>query len=287
MKKSKNYSLNLPEPDDYVIIGDLNSNTVELDKLIKLINDDLAVLSTDGVSLKEILAKKADLGDTGKIPEKQLPDLDAYKDVLMYEAKGNFPAKGNDRKLYVDKATGRIYRWTGSEYTEVSNALDLGETSDTAYRGDRGKIAYDHSQSDHAPADALSREESYSRAEVDGKITRSSNEIKEEIKKNDEVKTYSQVYPKEFAPEGKINAFKRNGVVTVCVGGSLSSFYLPVGFRPAESVGLCIGVGNKYYPSSGSSASSPVMLTISKDGAGRISGADIAPTVNCTFVTKE
>ena len=180
MKKSKNYSLNLPEPDDYVIIGDLNYNTEELDRLIKLIYDDLAVLSTDGVSLKEILAKKADLGDTGKIPENQLPDLDVYKDVLMYEAKGNFPATGNDRKLYVDKATGRIYRWTGSGYTEVSK-LDLGETSKTAYRGDRGKIAYDHSQSPHAPADALSRAESYSRAEVDALIKKAKEEINNDI----------------------------------------------------------------------------------------------------------
>lgn len=180
MKKSKNYSLNLPEPDDYVIIGDLNSNTEELDRLIKLIYDDLAVLSTDGVSLKEILAKKADLGDTGKIPENQLPDLDVYKDVLMYEAKGNFPAKGNDRKLYVDKAKGRLYRWTGSEYAEVSK-LDLGETSKTAYRGDRGKIAYDHSQSPHAPADALSRDESYSRAEVDELIKKTKEEINDDI----------------------------------------------------------------------------------------------------------
>ena len=180
MKKSKNYSLNLPEPDDYVIIGDLNSNTEELDRLIKLINDGLAVLSTDGVSLKEILAKKADLGKTGKIPKNQLPDLDVYKDILMYEAKGNFPDTGNDRKLYVDKAKGRLYRWTGSEYVEVSK-LDLGETSKTAYRGDRGKIAYNHSQSDHAPADALSREESYSRAEVDELIKKTKEEINDDI----------------------------------------------------------------------------------------------------------
>ena len=32
--------------------------------------------------------------------------------------------------------------------------LSLGETSGTAYRGDRGKIAYDHSQSSHAPSNA-------------------------------------------------------------------------------------------------------------------------------------
>lgn len=33
---------------------------------------------------------------------------------------------------------------------------DLGETETTAYRGDRGKIAYDHAGSPHAPADAIS-----------------------------------------------------------------------------------------------------------------------------------
>lgn len=32
--------------------------------------------------------------------------------------------------------------------------VPLGETESTAYRGDRGKIAYDHSQSPHAPANA-------------------------------------------------------------------------------------------------------------------------------------
>ena len=34
------------------------------------------------------------------------------------------------------------------------STLALGETSGTAYRGDRGKTAYDHSQAAHAPADA-------------------------------------------------------------------------------------------------------------------------------------
>jgi hypothetical protein len=37
-----------------------------------------------------------------------------------------------------------------SAYTKLA----LGETSTTAYRGDRGKDAYDHSQVAHAPSDA-------------------------------------------------------------------------------------------------------------------------------------
>ncbi len=36
----------------------------------------------------------------------------------------------------------------------VNNKAELGETEISAYRGDRGKIAYEHSQSDHALIDA-------------------------------------------------------------------------------------------------------------------------------------
>lgn len=40
----------------------------------------------------------------------------------------------------------------------AEKGLVLGEAEDTAYRGDRGKIAYDHSQSPHAPSNAYSKE---------------------------------------------------------------------------------------------------------------------------------
>lgn len=42
----------------------------------------------------------------------------------------------------------------GSGNLVVSSNLALGETSNDAYRGDRGKTAYDHSQSTHAPSNA-------------------------------------------------------------------------------------------------------------------------------------
>lgn len=41
-------------------------------------------------------------------------------------------------------------------YEGGAGSLTLGETSTTAYRGDYGKIAYDHSQTTHAPSDAPS-----------------------------------------------------------------------------------------------------------------------------------
>jgi len=47
---------------------------------------------------------------------------------------------------------------TASGIVEINipggSGLSLGETDSTAYRGDRGKIAYDHSQVSHAPSDA-------------------------------------------------------------------------------------------------------------------------------------
>ena len=47
-------------------------------------------------------------------------------------------------KIYVDVQSNITYRWSGSVYVAID--LALGETSSTAYRGDRGKAAYDHSQ---------------------------------------------------------------------------------------------------------------------------------------------
>lgn len=169
MQKTKNYKLNKPEPDDYVIVSDLNYNMDEIDKLIKAVNDALDVLSTDGVSLMDLLKKKADLDSKGKVLESQLPDLDIYKDVLMYEARGNFPASGDVKKLYIDKSGSKIYRWTGSTYVELSPQLKIGEVKDTAFDGARGK----------ALEDAMKNR--YTKKEVDDLLSASKKEIIEEI----------------------------------------------------------------------------------------------------------
>lgn len=57
-------------------------------------------------------------------------------------------------KIYVDLSNNKTYRYSGSKYIVISDTIALGETSSTAYRGDRGKTAYDHSQSTHAPSNA-------------------------------------------------------------------------------------------------------------------------------------
>lgn len=48
--------------------------------------------------------------------------------------------------------------------------LVLGETSDTAYRGDRGKTAYDHSQTAHAPSDAINMSTVLANIDIDSAI---------------------------------------------------------------------------------------------------------------------
>lgn len=86
----------------------------------------------------------AELDGSGKVPTSQLP---AYvDDVVMVANFAALPVTGETDKIYVTEDTNITYRWNGSGYTEISASLALGETSATAYRGDRGKIAYDHSQ---------------------------------------------------------------------------------------------------------------------------------------------
>lgn len=86
----------------------------------------------------------AELDDSGKVPSDQLPSY--VDDALEYEDVDAFPETGESGKIYVDTTTNKTYRWGGSSYVEISASLALGETSSTAYRGDRGKVAYDHSQ---------------------------------------------------------------------------------------------------------------------------------------------
>lgn len=94
----------------------------------------------------------AGLGDDGKIAAAQLP---SYVDDVVegYYHEGAFYSDPAHReqitpesgKVYMDAETNITYRWSGHSYAPIGSDLALGETQSTAYRGDRGKIAYDHS----------------------------------------------------------------------------------------------------------------------------------------------
>ena len=88
------------------------------------------------------ISGKADLDEHGIILASQLPSY--VDDVLEYASLGGFPLTGESGKIYIAIDTNLSYRWSGSGYVEISPSLALGETSSTAYRGDRGKTAYDH-----------------------------------------------------------------------------------------------------------------------------------------------
>lgn len=115
----------------------------------------------------------AELDATGKIPASQLPSyVDDVIDIIdfvtenpssgmvagnkyyntvsgkIYEAvspTGGFEVTPESDKIYVKLYDSTIWRWSGTTMAQVNTSLALGETSTTAYRGDRGKIAYDHS----------------------------------------------------------------------------------------------------------------------------------------------
>lgn len=107
--------------------------------------DDLArtAVSSVGYLVAGDIANKADLVN-GVVPASQLPSY--VDDVLEYANLTLFPAIGENGKIYIDLQTNLVYRWTSSIYVEISKSLALGETSSTAYAGDKGKTAYDHSQ---------------------------------------------------------------------------------------------------------------------------------------------
>ena len=83
----------------------------------------------------------ATLDATGKVPSSQLPSF--VDDVIEVDSYDNLPTTGEAGKIYVTKDTNLTYRWSGSKYVEISASLALGETSSTAYAGDKGKATTD------------------------------------------------------------------------------------------------------------------------------------------------
>lgn len=82
------------------------------------------------------------LGGDSKIPNAYLPSY--VDDVLEYNSLSNFPSTGEAGKIYVEKDTNKTYRWSGTQYTEISSSLAIGETTGTAFDGGKGKALEDN-----------------------------------------------------------------------------------------------------------------------------------------------
>lgn len=121
--------------------------TIYNKKQTDLLNATGGTLSADDIALNTVAtyAGKANglasLNDTGKIPESQLPSY--VDDVVEYDSLTSFPETGESGKIYIAADTNMTYRWSGSSYVAISSSLALGETSSTAYAGDKGKANRD------------------------------------------------------------------------------------------------------------------------------------------------
>ena len=142
-------SVNGQTGDVVLDADDVGATTqVYVDTQDSLLQDQID-LKADAIAVSQSLALKADLIG-GVIPASQLPSY--VDDVLSFPDLVSFPSLGEDGKIYIAEDVNKTYRWGGSSYVESGGGgVALGETSSTAYRGDNGKIAYDHSLSQGNP----------------------------------------------------------------------------------------------------------------------------------------
>lgn len=140
-------------------------------------------------SLKGAKNGVASLDENGLVPSSQLPSY--VDDVLEYDKLASFPKTGESGKIYVAQDSNKTYRWSGTAYVEISASLALGETSSTAYRGDYGKIAYDHSQKAHVTGVKGDSETAYRTGQVN--ITKANVGLENvpNVATNDQTPTYT------------------------------------------------------------------------------------------------
>ena len=102
----------------------------------------------------------ASLDESGHVPAAQLPSYvddvieGTYIDETTFHDSKGSPVQTESGKIYLDTETNIQYRWSGSQFAKITDNLALGDTASTAYPGDKGKAAYEHSTSPHAPTDA-------------------------------------------------------------------------------------------------------------------------------------
>lgn len=108
---------------------------------------------TNDAQVKRSEMGKADgvatLDNTGKVPAAQLPSyvddvIEGYynggKFYTSKDSSGNYSGviTGETGKIYVNLNDSKTYRWSGTAYAVISETLALGETSSTAYAGNKG-----------------------------------------------------------------------------------------------------------------------------------------------------
>ena len=94
---------------------------------VDALNVDAATLDNVNVNALEKIANKnqvngyAGLDSAGKVANAQLPSY--VDDVVEYANFAGFPATGETGKIYVAIDTGDVYRWGGSSYVQINDAV--------------------------------------------------------------------------------------------------------------------------------------------------------------------
>ena len=226
----------------------------------------------------------ASLDSSGFILSSQLPpSVDEilegylYNNAFYEDEEHNVEIDAQSSKIYVDLNNNLTYRWSGTAYVEISKSLAIGETSSTAYRGDRGKIAYDHSQAAHARTDATNVADSSTNGNilVNGSqvnvythpsyTQKSSGLYKITVDGSGHVSGATAVTKSDITDLG-IPAQDTN--TWIALKGATSSAAGTAGYAPAPSA----GASNRYLRSDGTWAVPPdtnttySVATTSKDG---------------------
>lgn len=124
-----------PETDAQVVLFGEGSDVYAE---ITAIKSTLSGLDGDYIDRSEIGQANgvAGLDGSGKVPTSQLPSY--VDDVVEYENTEAFPKMGEGGKIYIATDTNKTYRWSGSQYVEISASLVIGTTTGTAYDGGLG-----------------------------------------------------------------------------------------------------------------------------------------------------
>jgi hypothetical protein len=118
-QQTQNFSINVTVGESYNAVLSINGRTGYVN-----LNDQYPLLDNNGI-----------------IPTQYLPSY--VDDVLEFEQFSMLPTVGEVHKIYIITSDNKTYRWTGTQYVQISaGGVELGITSETAFRGDLGNEMY-------------------------------------------------------------------------------------------------------------------------------------------------
>lgn len=222
---------------------------------------------------------------TGTINSANLPSY--VDDVLEYTNKDSFPKTGEAGKIYVDTDTNLTYRWSGSGYVEISPSLALGTTASTAFPGDRGQTAYEHSQKTGNPHNTTINDISNLQSTLDTKVP-NTRKVNNKALSTDITLTATDVgaaasshthnYAGSSSAGGSADSAKK--LDTTAVGAVSQPVYFANGIPVAATRYSEASV--KYAETAGSANSASVANSVAWDN---ITGAPAFPDIsNCVTV---